>query len=366
MNRLFCFALLLAYTIHAGAQPADTYFKQTVDSFYAANPKAVGIIVDIEAPGRHLSWKYATGYSNAKTKQKLSPNRPVLIASNTKTYVAAAIMLLVEKKKIKLDEPIAKLIKPATASLMENAGYHLQDITIKQLLSHTSGITDYANEAYFDTVDKHKRHKWTRDEQIQLAVHTGGPYAAPGDSFRYADMNYLLLTEVLERQTKLPYYIAIRSMLNYAGNGIRETWFANLEPAPKHTMPLAHQYWEKLHWDSYDLDPSWDLYGGGGIIATTQDMALFYKQLFGGHIITDTAVLNAMHQDVPSKSKVNYCLGIRKLSFNGHIAYYHGGFWGTDVIYFPDLNTTIAITILERAQRDISADIAKKIIKGLE
>jgi D-alanyl-D-alanine carboxypeptidase len=97
------------------------------------------------------------------------------------------------------------------------------------------------------------------------------------------------------------------------------------------------------------------------VAATASDLALFFQLLFTGQVVHDQALLDQMHADVPSHSKSNYCLGIRRLNIGGLTGYYHGGFWGTDVIYFPELKASIAIFVLERSQRDISADICKAI-----
>lgn len=355
--------MLLAFvlTIHANAQTQEQKLQHIVDSVYAANPDMVGVIVHVEAPGKHISWDYATGFADTHTQQKLSANQPVLIASNTKTYIAATILKLVEQGKITVDQPIHQLLKPQTATLLTGVGYQLDSITIRQLLSHTSGIRDYTDNGYFDTVNAHPQHQWTRDEQIARAVHIGGPYARPADSFRYADLNYLLLSEIIETCTGKPFYKAVRQLMDFRHWGLRATWFVQLEKTPKRPPPFAHQYWNKYKWDAYNLNPSWDLYGGGGMAATASDMAMFYHHLFNGDIISDTQVLRQMYQDVPVKAKSNYCLGIRKLSIAGLTGYYHGGFWGTNVIYYPQINTSISVITLERATRDIAGAINKEL-----
>ena len=76
---------------------------------------------------------------------------------------------------------------------------------------------------------------------------------------------------------------------------------------------------------SYDFDPSFDLYGGGGIATTTHDLASFFWQLFEGKIIKDPGELGQMYASVPCKTKTNYCLGIRVLNIAGYKGYYHGG-----------------------------------------
>ena len=120
---------------------------------------------------------------------------------------------------------------------------------------------------------------------------------------------------------------------------------------PSGTQPLAHQYAAKYGWDSYQLNPSWDLYGGGGIASTVKDAALFFQYLFEGKIIEDTTLLKELHQFVLPKEKSNYCLGFRNISFPTFTAYYHGGWWGTDVAYCPETNSSVAVFTLQKAQR---------------
>ena len=366
MRKIFILVLVCLRYGNAYPQSAESRFGFYVDSIFAANPKMVGVTVHVESPGREMSWNYAAGYSDRATKQKNSFDQPVLLASNTKTYVAATILRLVELHKIKLSQSIDKLIGKKSNELLNGRGYKTNEITVRHLLSHTSGIADYASEDYFEFVDTDRQHLWTRDEQIQLAMKTGQPLAAPGDTFKYADVNYLLLTEIIEKYTHKIFYKAIRDLLDFEKNHLDETWFVMLEATPEKVHPLAHQYWEKYQWDSYDLNPSWDLYGGGGLAGTASDLAMFFQLLFDGKIVKDKRVLAMMHADVPSKTKTNYCLGIRKVSIAGLTGYYNGGFWGTDVIYFPALDATVAIFVYERSQRDFSATICAEIVNVLK
>ncbi len=360
--------LLVASCLLCGnmlAQPLRQKIQSIVDSFYVAYPGATGIIIHVEAPDQELSVDLVAGVGDKKTNAKLLPGQPVQTASNTKTYIAATVLKLVEQKKIALEDTIADLLSKRTNDLLVSDGYKTNKITVKQLLSQTAGISDFVDEDYTKFVDTHKDHHWTRDEQILRAVTIGKPFAEPGDSFKYADINYLLLTEIIEHCTGKSFYTSVRDLLQYRKLGLDHTWFADLEPVPAGTQPRAHQYWETKQWDSYDFDLSWDLYGGGGIIATARDMAVFYQRLFDGSIIKDTALLRAMHTNVPSLSGARYCLGVWKISIDGREAYYHGGFLGTDVAYFPGLNASVAIVVLEKNERDISAEMCKRIAGAL-
>ncbi len=362
---LFLIAALLLSNV-CNAQKLEQKFQHILDSTYQENINAIGIMIHVESPNKNISWSSAVGFSNKKTKEKLNKNQPLLIASNTKTYVSATILKLVENGILKLNQPIKKIIHRKTKRLLKNSGYNVTKITVKQLLSHTSGITDYVNDAYFSFVKENPNHNWTRYEQIKLAMKMAKPIES-GKTFAYGDINYLLLTEIIESKTRKPFYTAIRELLEFKKHKLNNTWFVNLENKPKNTLPLAHQYSEKQNWDSYNINPSWDLYGGGGIASTTKDLALFFQLLFEGEIIKDKEVLKNIYTYVLPKEKSIYCLGIRRINFfREATAYYHGGWWGTDVMYLPDYNTTISVFTLQKEKRELNAQISHQIINVLK
>ncbi len=362
---LFFIPILLCATI-SNAQKLETKLQYILDSVYKTNQDAVGIMVHVELPNKKVSWTSASGLSNKDSLGMINENQPVLIASNTKTYVSVAILKLVENGMLELNQSIKKLLNRKTRRLFIKGGYNLSEITVRHLLSHTSGITDYVDDDYFSFVDDHPNHKWTRNEQIRLAIKKANPKET-GKTFSYGDINYLLLTEILELETGEPFYTAIRNLLDFKKHNLSHTWFVNLEDTPSNTLPLVHQYSDKYNWDSYNLDPSWDLYGGGGLASTTKDIALFFQLLFNGEIIKNQEVLSQIYTYViPREESTNYCLGLYHFpSFFGYEAYYHGGFWGTDVIYLPELNGTISVFTLVKEKRNLNAQISNEIIKIL-
>ena len=338
--------------------------QMALDSVFASHEGAVGTVMHVESPDKELSWTSARGVSQRDSDIKLTPDQPVLVASNTKTYVSAATLRLVEMGKIKLDDPIESLIKKESKKLLSKAGYRLSDITLRHLLSHSSGITDYVDKAYFQFVVDNPKHRWTRAEQMKRAG-TMKPSSEPGSEYAYADVNFVLLGEIIEEQTNQPFYEGIRTLLKFEELGINHTWFHTLEDIPSGTKSLAHQYVADKGFDSYNLDPSWDLYGGGGLAMTVSDLAMFFQHLFNGDIIKDASLLKEMSTPVLPLEKSNYCLGLFKLDFHGMEVYYHGGYWGTDVMYVPELNTTIAGFTLEKSQRGINAEVSQKVLKLL-
>ncbi|MEM6718212.1 MAG: serine hydrolase domain-containing protein [Bacteroidota bacterium] len=353
--------LLLLITTCVHTQSLQNRLEVLVDSVYNTNTDALGILIHVESPDHKLSWTKAAGFSEKSRKQSLHPMQPVLLASNTKTYVAATILRLVEDTILQLDAPIQKLLNTSTRMLLEKDGYDLTKITIRHLLSHTSGIHDYVNDDYFNLVIERPQYDWTKQEQIQRAIDIGKPLATPGTEFHYGDINYLLLTEIIETQTKKDFFTAMHELLNYEKLGLKHTWFKELQPTPKDLPPFAHQYAKNHQWDSYKLNDSWDKYGGGGMASTVKDAALFYQYVFNSKIIKDKNVLKEMYTYVLPEKKSKYCLGIYHFDFGYHL-YYHGGWWGTSVNYSPDTNTSIAVFTLVKEKRDIvNPFLGKKI-----
>ncbi|WP_299339058.1 serine hydrolase [uncultured Psychroserpens sp.] len=344
-------------------------FQNVLDSIYALHKDAVGVMVHIESPEQNISWSGAAGFSEKDTGTSVEADQPVIIASNTKTYVSVAILRLVENAKLKLDDPIANLISNRTDSLLTENGYNTKEITIKYLLSHTSGIRDYAGtEVYFDMVKNNPKHQWTRDEQIELAMSIDGPLGVPNSVFAYADTNYLLLTEIIESATGQPFYEAIRMLINYQGLGLESTWFVTQEQYPEGTKLLVHQYVSSMGLDSYEIDQSFDSFGGGGLAATSKDLAVFLQSVFNDKVFRNSETKDLLFSKANPKEPMEgeYYLGLSSIDINGVKGFGHGGFWGTAVNYFPELNTTITVFILERDKRVLRLTVNEALVKLLK
>lgn len=352
----------------AYGQSIETRLKTAIDSLYTAHPTSIGIMVHVESPEKGISWNTASGYPEKNTQLNLEADQPALLASNIKTYVSASILRLVEDNKLSIHQPIQSILSEKTRILFHEGGYNLDAIQIKHLLSHTSGINDYANQEYIDFINKNKKYRWTRDEQLELTIKIGAPYGKPGDSFNYADANYLLLTEIIETIVQKPFYTAMRELLQYDSLGLKDTWMPTLEEKPTGTKPLAHQYWGKYDWDTYEVDISVDLYGGGGLASTTKDLATFTYKLFNAEIIKDTSVLNLIYTKIPTNDTEpsNYYFGLSSYDYQGKLAYGHSGFWATKALYFPELKTSIAVFILEKDQGKIREDIINLFVKLMD
>ena len=81
-------------------------------------------------------------------------------------------------------------------------------------------------------------------------------------------------------------------------------------------------------------------------------------------MVRDTTVLNLIHTEVITQDSLpsHYTLGLSASEVNGLQAFGHGGFWGTVVQYFPDLNASISIQVLERDKRAIRKLLMERIV----
>lgn len=378
MKNCFLLLLIVAFIVSCEApssqQPATTevpeydyatMFENVVNSTLQETPNCKGIIMHVEAPDQQISWTGAAGWADSATQRKLKSQDPVVIASMTKTYVAAAILRLQEMGLLELDQSIGSLLSKPTVAALQQAGYDVEAITVAQLCSHTSGITDYvAQDAYQNATLTDEGHEWTRDEQIALALSVG-PKGLPAQLFSYSDTNYLLLTEIMEQLTHSTFYEAMRELLQFDKYQINHTWFIQLEETPKGLSNFPRQYATSFQVESYRLHPTFDLYGGGGLAATAEDAAHFSQLLFTGALFEKAETKELLWHTVPTtEPKENeYYMGVALTELDSFKAYGHGGFWGTTSQYFPELNASVSIFLMERDEwpryRDMLLEVAQ-------
>lgn len=330
-----------------------------LDSLYTANPNLVGIIVNIRDKEGDLLFDKAYGHPSIEKDEALNSDDPLLIASMTKSYVAASTVKLVEMEELGLDHPISMYLSARSTALLQDGGYDPTGIEIRHLLSHRSGIADYVDSAYFAFAKANPRYRWTRDEQIERAMEArkADDTLSLGD-FRYGDINYILLAEIIENIRGKAYNKAISELLRFEELGIENTWFPTID---KGEPIIAVQYSGKDSINSAMFDPSWDLYGGGGLAATASDVNLFLSKLFGGEIIRDKDLLKAMVTPINPESS-NYALGFRIIGLPDATLYYHGGYWGTDMFHSPESGISVAIFLLNKDyQNSLGPKIGMKV-----
>jgi D-alanyl-D-alanine carboxypeptidase len=312
--------------------------QRVVDTTVRTHHELPGVVAHVDAPRLRLSRSFAAGSTTAPRRTRLPVNATFRFASNTKTYTAAAILRLAELGALSVDDPIAGRLPDELAALVPRA----DEITIDMLLRHAGGLYDYAEDpAFQQKVFGEPQHHWTRAEQVAWALDHGRPYGEPGKVVHYSDTGYVLLGAVIERATGMSLGDALPQLLGFGRLGLRATWLEDGRPPPLGAGPLQHQYGGGR--DMTGADPSFDLYGGGGLVGTAGDLASFWSALFHGRVLGAQAL--AAMQQVPDGGDTAAGLFRGQFDRRGAVSWSHAGFWGTLAVHVPKLDATVTVSI---------------------
>jgi D-alanyl-D-alanine carboxypeptidase len=335
--------------------------QRLADSLVQARPRLPGIVIAVESKAMGRAWSVAAGLSDTARRVPLVPQQPMRIASNTKTYVAAAVLRLVEQGRLSLKDPLSTHLPSSLDSLLRTDGYRTDSITIEQVLSHRAGFNEHpAVPSYVARLRTAPAYRWTREEQLRWLVDSLAPVGPAGAQFRYSDSGYTLLGAIIERYTGRPLGPAVRTLVGFERLGLGGTWWETMEPAPRGVADRAHQYLNGL--DAYGIDPSFDLYGGGGIVAPMADVAHFLTALIDGKVFAERATLETMLAP-RSTEMAGYGLGIFGANAGGLRGHGHSGFWGTTAMVFPDAGVTIAIAVTDQGELRLANGIMSAVLQ---
>lgn len=315
-----------------------------LDEFLAAHADMPGVLMHIDAPTAGKSWAGGAGVVN-RGGELLRGDECFRTASVTKTFVATAILRLVEEGRLELDAPVAGVLPAHVAGDLSRVFPEAAaSATLRHLLQHTSGIYDFGTDAtYRRTIAQQQQKVWSAEDLIAVALANGRAYCLPGERFHYSDTGYVLLALCLERCTGMPFASALRSVLRFDDLGLASTWLEGKEAAPVNAPRRVHQYVGDA--DTFGYDPSFDGYGGGGLVSTAADLARFLRALIEGRILGES-VLSAMLDcsvatDLGTIGQT-HGLGIFRSVVDGRERVGHEGFWGIWMYHFPDEDVTVA------------------------
>ncbi|GLB52484.1 hypothetical protein NBRC110019_15240 [Neptunitalea chrysea] len=286
-----------------------------------------------------------TAISTTEAAATYTTQTPFKIASSTKLFVATIILQLAEEHKLTLTDSLATYM--ATDSLMLLEGKNLgHTITLKQLLSHKSGLADIFTDKLnpFLTSVVTNTTKQYSPEAILKLYYTYGlhkqPHFTPGTGFYYSDINYVLLGMLIEQIEQKPLAECIRTRI-LSPLHMQNTYLQHYEPATT-TLPLLDQYIGTYNFK--DINTSFD-WAGGGLVSTHHDLAIFIKALFNGKLISQQSLQKMMATQKTGENNSEYGLGMYKTIYNQHTFYGHYGFYGSYIAYAPDTQTVVSYNV---------------------
>lgn len=314
-------------------------------------------LLHVLAPGRGIDVEVASGVADRATGEPIEPGARFRIASVTKMFVGAATLRLVERGAVSLDDPLDALVTDESLGILRGGGYDTGAITLRHLLTHTSGLYDFAASAYdpsitdgFDqAVADDPTHRWTRIEQLRFAMDHGSPYGEAGAVYGYADTNANLVGEMLELRTGLDMGAALRTLIGYERLGLTDTYLESIEPEPADPPQHSHQYERDV--DVAGIDPSVDLFGGGGLVSTGSDLARFLRALFASEVFerpetlatmtTTSAGIASTPEGGLDDDPADSALFVFRATIGDREWWGHDGWWGTTAYTCPALDVTV-------------------------
>jgi D-alanyl-D-alanine carboxypeptidase len=370
---LVVISIVVAGCRTASEPTLEQRLQASLDAAVADNEGIRGVALHVDSPSPGLDWEGAAGLADPGAGRAMTARHPVRIASNTKTFVAATVLRLWEDGRLDLDESVGSRLSPAHTTMLVGDGYDLEAMTIRHLLTHTSGLFDHtALDRYAEAVVADPQHRWTRTEQLRGAVDWGDPHGLPGEFYTYCDTGYVLLGEIVEAAAGRSLAAAVREQVGFSDLDMDSTWWETLEDAPAGVPQRAHQFLGDL--DVSDFDPSFDLYGGGGLVSTVGDLARFWRALFAGGVFENASTLDTMLTTIDGARALadaspgalppgSYRMGLWEVEVEGYRTYRHTGFWGTLATYVPDLDLVVTVTVDQHESGPLMDDLTRQVIR---
>jgi len=348
---VICFCLSNCKEDH---RPIDQQLQKELDYIVSSKFDWVpGVSLSVYSPGDSIFWTGVAGVSDVESFSNFTVDQPFRIASVTKTFTATAILRLYEDQKLSLDDPIDQYISEQHLQLLIKGGYQPSKITIRHCLNHTSGLYNYIfgtedqPSPFLSMIRAQPQKVWTRTEMIEGAVAWGTPLWEPGQGYNYGDTGYIILGEIIEGVTGKNLGKALEETIGYEVLGMKSTWLESVQPI-KNEQVLVSCYYKRENFTHFD--PSFDLFGGGGLVSTTADLSKFYYHLFNGNVFRKSETLSEMlSPDLPTDELQAYRLGINIYRIYDYNIYGHAGLWDTFVYYSPQHDAAISIRFTDGA-----------------
>ena len=275
------------------------------------------------------------GYANFRKKEKLSINHSFQLASASKPVTAVATLQLIEKGKLSLEDTIQKFFPE----------FPYKNITIHQLLSHRSGMSQYTH--FCDRPDSiwPDKNKTINNDNVLKIMSEIEPLInyPPNKRYYYCNTNYLILASIIERISGMKFNAYLKKYI-FNPIGMENTVVYDRTNLQELKLPVQG-YEGRIPWEDVYLN---GCVGDKGIYSTTMDLLKFDRALKHNLIISDSIKeLAFTKKNKNFRNNHNYGYGFR-LKFTekfGKIVY-HTGWWKGFRSYFiniPGKDQTIIV-----------------------
>jgi CubicO group peptidase (beta-lactamase class C family) len=303
----------------AGNQLLETYFA-------ALGQRGFSGAVIVQQHGKTLL-RRAYGLADDSSRKPATLSTVFDLGSLTKQFTATAVLRLEASGRLKVTDRLSRFFPRAPADK--------KDITLHQLLTHTSGLSEHAEDD-LEMIDRNEAVRRIFAERLLFV---------PGKGYQYSNSDYTLLAAIIEKASGKPY-------LRYLRNEI-------LQPAGLHsTGYYAERIWNPAivahgYLDGKDSGPpsqwpgpSWTTLGNGEMLTTVDDMARWMSLLRSGAVLSRAQLARAWHpwtkENGPTFYGYGWSIGETPI---GHVITHNGGGLGgnADAAYYPAKDLIIVI-----------------------
>jgi CubicO group peptidase (beta-lactamase class C family) len=332
-TRLVCLALL-ALMATAPAQSAPDPVDQYIHSEMQQR-QIPGLALLVARDGKTVRAQ-GYGFSNLELQVPVKPETLFQSGSVGKQFTATALMMLVEEGKVQLDDPLSKYFSDAPTVWKQ--------VTVRGLLSHTAGFTDYPEKFNF-------RQDRTEDELLKVAE--GIPLAfPPGTSWSYSNLGYLTLGILIHRVTGKFYgdFLQERIFQPLGMNTTRIMSEADIIPNRAAGYRLVKGELKNQEW----VAPSLNTTADGSLYFSILDLAKWDAALYTEKLVKQSTLEQMWTPALLKNGQPNsgsYGFGWEIGKVNGHRIVEHGGSWqgfNTYIArYVDDKLTVVVLTNLD-------------------
>lgn len=314
----------------------------------------------------------ATGVSDRTSKKPMRPDDRMLAGSVGKTFAAAVALQLVKEGKIGLDEKIEKYLGGETwFARLPNA----RDITVRQLMNHTSGLVRYEfKDQFTKDLTANPDKVWKPEELIAYLLDEKPPFAA-GKGWDYSDTNYIVLGMIIEKVTGKKFYEEAKRRV------LKPLKLGDTIPQDKPRLKGVVQGYagpnnpfggkdEMIHGGKFAINPQFE-WTGGGFASTAEDLARWAKFMYEGKAF-DASLLPTMLDGVAAPMlgrESKYGLGVIIRPTRAGLTYGHSGFFPgymTDMMYFPEQKFAVAVQVNTSVPQDLGKPLGRFLAEVAE
>lgn len=366
MNRkLGLLVLLFIVTTHIFAQNK----QKGLDEYFSAlsqNQQFNGNVLIAE--NGKIVYEKSFGYADYSDKRINTAQSSFPMASITKTVTSTAILQLKEKGKLQLNDRVSKFLPD----------FPYTEVTIKQLLSHTSGLPIY-DTLFYAMIAEHPDTVFTNKDIIPAFISKKASLIfKPGEDFSYNNVNYNILALIVEKITGLSFESYLKKYI-FLPAGMKNTslslFFKRKDNNLSNRYYLKDPYTDQVRRADtaaeFKIIYSFNFQGHGDIISTAHDLLKYDEALYNGSLLSNATLKEVFSPVKLANGKDNiqrYALGwiTREDTSMGEIVKHDGGLPGGRTMLLRNITRHQTIIIFDNTANNVIpiADNALSILNG--